>query len=93
MQILLHSLGSIDLVNYFNKALAANDDLAFAAVANYRAQNDPVSQLGAHVGAPMKVIQVDGALQKILRMATIVDALGGKTYPLPATPAAPARSK
>ena len=84
MQILLHSFGSLDLVNYFNKALAADDDLAFAAVANYRAQNDPVSLLGAHVGAPMKVIQVDSALGKIHRMATIVEALGGRIYsPMP----------
>jgi hypothetical protein len=92
MQILLHSFGNIDLVNYFNKALAADDDLAFAAVANYRAQNDPVSQLGAHVGAPMRVIQVDGALGKIHRMATIVEALGGKLYSPPEVPVAGARS-
>lgn len=84
MQILLHSFGSMDLVNYFGKALAADDDLAFAAVANYRAQNDPVSLLGAHVGAPMKVIQVDASLGKVHRMATIVEALGGRVYEAPA---------
>lgn len=80
MQILTHSFGSIDLVNYFNKALAADDDDAFAAVANYRAHNDPVSMLGAHVGAPMNVIRVDPALNKIHKMRTIVDAVGGKVY-------------
>jgi pimeloyl-ACP methyl ester carboxylesterase len=79
MQILLSSFGSIDLVNYFNKALAADDDLAFAAVANYRAQNDPVSRMGSHVGAPIQVIPVDPAGQ-LHRMATIVKALGGKVY-------------
>lgn len=67
-------------MNYFNKALAADDDFAFAAVANYRAQNDPVSLAGAHVGAPMQVIKVDNALGKIHRMATIVEALGGNLY-------------
>jgi len=80
MQILTYSFGSIDLVNYFNKALAADDDEAFAAVANYRAHNDPVSMLGAHVGAPMNVIRVDPALNKTHRMSTIVDAVGGRIY-------------
>lgn len=80
MQILLRSFAGVDLVNYFTKAVAADDDLAFAAVANYRAQNDPVSLLGTHVGAPVKVIKVDPALGKIHRMATIVEALGGKVY-------------
>lgn len=93
MQILLRSFGSIDLVNYFNKEAAADDDLAFAAVANYRAQNDPVSLLGTHVGAPMKVIKVDPALGKIHRMATIVEALGGKVYSSKEAPEAEAGKK
>jgi pimeloyl-ACP methyl ester carboxylesterase len=80
MQLLLPSLGSVDLVDYFSKALAANDDSAFAAVANYRAQNDPVSRLGTHVGGPMISLQVDNSPLKIHRMATIVEALGGTVY-------------
>ncbi len=80
MQILVESLSHLDLVNYFGKALAADNDLAFAAVANYRAQNDPVSRLGAHVGAPMQVIQVRDSLNPITNhsIALIVEALGGQ---------------
>lgn len=80
MQILVRSFGSVDLVSYFSKALAADDDLPFAAIANYRAQNDPVSQLGVQVGSPAVVIKVDPAVGKIHRMATIVEALGGRVY-------------
>jgi hypothetical protein len=80
MQVLLSSFGCVDLVSYFSKALAANDDLGFAAVANYRAQNDPVSLLGVQVGAPVRVIQVDPSLLKIHKMATIVEAVGGRVY-------------
>jgi hypothetical protein len=54
----------VDIVNQLNKAVPADDDLAFATVANYRAQNDSFSLLGAHSGAPMRVIKVDGSLAK-----------------------------
>lgn len=84
MQVLLGSFGSIDLVSFFSKALAADDDLPFAAVANYRAQNDPVSRVGVQVGSPAVVINVDPAIGKIHRMATIVEALGGRVYQAPA---------
>lgn len=59
MQVLSAGLGA-ELVNLFNKAVAAADgsDLAFAAVANYRAQYDPVSVLGSHVGAPINSLPV-----------------------------------
>lgn len=77
MQILLRSFGRTDLVSFFSEALAANDDLPFAAVANYRAQNDPVSLLGVQIGTPATIINVDPAIEKIHRMATIVEALGG----------------
>jgi hypothetical protein len=78
-EILVQRFTAIDLVSYFNKALAADNDLAFPAVANYRAQNDPVSLAGVHV-APVKVVQVDPSLRKLHRMATIVEALGGRVY-------------
>jgi hypothetical protein len=80
MQILAPGLGRVDLVSFFSKALAANEDLSYPAVANYRAQNDPVSLLGVQAGAPVQVIQVDPAVGKIHSMATIVEALGGKVY-------------
>lgn len=80
MQILTLSFGRVDLLNFFNKAVAADDDHSFPAVANYRAHNDPVSLVGQHVGAPMTAIRVDPAPSKIHRMATLVDALGGKVW-------------
>ena len=52
--------------------MAANDNLAFAAIANSRVQNEPVSLLGTHFGAQLKVI-VDTSLSKIHRLAAIVE--------------------
>jgi hypothetical protein len=75
-EVLAHRLTGSDLVSFFTKALAADDDLAFAPVANYRAQHDPVSCLGVHVGSPPRVIQVRSALNPHA-MALIVEALGG----------------
>ncbi len=87
MQVLTESLSGLNLISYFGKALAADNDLAFAAVANYRAQNDPVSRLGAHVGAPMQVIQVRESANPITNhsIALIVEALGGKMAPAAAS--------
>ncbi len=79
MQVMLRAFAPIDVVGFFNKAAAADNDLAFVPVANYRAQNDPVSLVGTHVGAPIKIINVNstGALDAH-RMAHIVEALGGR---------------
>ena len=76
MQVLASGFHAAGLVDYFAEALAADDDMAFAAVANYRAQFDPVGRLGVHVGAPIKIIQVRNAANPHA-MSLIVEALGG----------------
>jgi len=77
MQIMASEFHAAGLVDYFTEALAADDDLAFAPVLNYRAQFDPVGRLGVHVGAPMEIIQVRNAANPHA-MSLIVEALGGK---------------
>jgi hypothetical protein len=86
MQVVLRTFAPVDVVSFFNKAAAADDDLAFVPVSNYRAQNDPVSLTGTHVGAPLKVIPVHSTSPlDAHRMVHIVEALGGRVRPVKET--------
>lgn len=44
------------LVTALNQAAAAHGDEAFAPIANFRGNWDPVSQFGSHVGMPLQTI-------------------------------------
>jgi len=77
LQSFLLQFQDCGLMDFMNQVAAADDDMPFAPVANYRGQNDPVSLIGVHVGTPMQTLQVDGLPHL---MAPIVHSLGGKVY-------------
>lgn len=82
IQVMVRGFGSIDLVSFFDKAASSDDESAFPAVANYRAQGDVVSLCGVQVGAPEQVIRVAGSSDPVNqhRMERIVEALGGPKF-------------
>jgi hypothetical protein len=88
MQVLVRTIGRIDLVSFLDKAASSEDNSAFPPVANYRASGDIVSLCGIQVGAPEQSVKVAGSSDPFNQhsMERLVEAFGGPKVVTPPPP-------
>jgi hypothetical protein len=70
------SLMTHGVSDYFEKAVASLETAGFASVLNFRGHLDPVSVIGAHVGAPMRTIHCNNPWPNPHSLEPIISTLG-----------------